>query len=263
MDSTFYLKLFLSFLIGGSWVVLATYLADKLGAKIGGLIAGLPSTLLFGLLFLGWTQSSDVAVEATTIVPLIGGINGLFLVVFVALVHMGLVLSLGTAIVVWGVLAYLTLMLHASFGTGLMVYIFILSIAYLCMEHLLKVQTVKGSEVTYFLSLVVVRGMVSGIVIALTVYLGKVGGPALAGMSAMFPAMFITTIVIAYLTHGALFAASLAKSTLLSAASIVVFAVVARYTYLPFGIILGTLVSTLVAVATGYAIYNVVIAKLK
>jgi hypothetical protein len=254
MDSTFYLKLFLSFLIGGSWVILATYLADKLGAKIGGLIAGLPSTLLFGLLFLGWTQSPSVAVQATTIVPLIGGINGLFLVVFVALAHMGLVVSLGTATIVWGVLSYLALMLHVSFATGLMTYVVTLGIAYLCMEHLLKVQTVKGSRVTYSTSLIVARGILSGLVIALTVYLGKVGGPALGGMSSMFPAMFITTIVIAYLTHGTQFATSLAKSTLLSAASVVMFAVVIRYTYLPFGIILGTLISTMAAATTGYAI---------
>ena len=82
MDTIFLVKIALSFFIGGSWVVLATHLADKLGSKIGGLITGLPSTLLFGLFFLGWTQSSQAAVTATSITPLVGGISSLFLAIW-------------------------------------------------------------------------------------------------------------------------------------------------------------------------------------
>ncbi len=101
MDTIFIIKLILSFLVGGSWVILATYLADKLGPKIGGLITGLPSTLLLGLFFLGWTQSPEAAVTATSITPLIGGIGSLFLAIFVATLSLGLVRALGISIASW------------------------------------------------------------------------------------------------------------------------------------------------------------------
>lgn len=71
MNTLFLIKLALSFLIGGLWIIVATIVADKLGSKIGGLIGGLPSTIMFGLFFIGWTQGPAVAVQATTIAPML------------------------------------------------------------------------------------------------------------------------------------------------------------------------------------------------
>ncbi len=89
MDSFFLFKLTLSFFIGGLWIILATILADKLGSKVGGLISGLPSTALFSLFFISWTQSPAVAVEATTISPIVGGLTCLFLATYASLIHRG------------------------------------------------------------------------------------------------------------------------------------------------------------------------------
>ena len=42
MDDIFFLKLALSFIVGGAWIALTTVLAEKFGTKLGGIFAGLP-----------------------------------------------------------------------------------------------------------------------------------------------------------------------------------------------------------------------------
>ncbi len=261
MDSIFYLKLFLSFLIGGSWVIFATYLADKLGAKVGGLVAGLPSTLLFGLLFIGWTQSPQAAVQATTIVPLIAGINSLFLAVYATTIGWGITTAFGVSMAMWAILAYIILPLSINFSTALIAYLCLLSISRLIIDRILKIKTVQGKKVVYTAMLIAMRGIISGLIVAFAVYIAKVGGPTLGGMLAMFPAMFVSTLFIAYFGHGAEFSASLAKSALLSAVSIVVYAVIVRFTYIPLGIVIGTLAASLFSAVSGYTIYRYVISR--
>ncbi|MCX7965133.1 MAG: hypothetical protein N2596_00710, partial [Syntrophorhabdaceae bacterium] len=73
MDKIFLIKVIISFIIGSIWITGSTYIAERYGTKLGGVVVGLPSTIIFGLLFIGWTQSVEVAVEATDIVPFMGG----------------------------------------------------------------------------------------------------------------------------------------------------------------------------------------------
>jgi hypothetical protein len=57
MDASFWIKLFLGFIVGSIWVTLTTVSAERFGSKVGGLIGGLPSTVVIALLFIGLTQS--------------------------------------------------------------------------------------------------------------------------------------------------------------------------------------------------------------
>lgn len=263
MDTTFFLKLPLSFLIGGSWAIFATYIADKLGAKIGGLIAGLPSTLLFGLLFIGWTQSPSAAAQATTIVPIIGGISAIFLAIFSNQKTDNFGRAITTSLGIWAILAYMAFRLSPNFTESLIAFFILLSSAYLFVEKVIKVETVKGNKVVYSPRLLVFRGLLSGSVISFAVLMGKMGGPILGGLFSMFPAMFTSTLAIAFQSHGAKFARSLAKSALLSSVSIVAFATMVRYTYPQLGLVLGTLLSSLFSIITAWAIYQLLISKSK
>src|SRR3990167_9949779 len=112
MNDPFFLKLFLSFIIGGVWVILVTISADKLGSKIGGLISGLPSTLLFGLFFIGWTQSAQAASEATTIIPLINGISALYLCSFIYFIRrINIFITLSVSLIIWLLLSLIVILL--------------------------------------------------------------------------------------------------------------------------------------------------------
>ena len=61
----FWIKLILSFFIGGTYIAFTIWIAEKFGSKIGGIILGLPSTTLVSLIFIAWTQD----VSALTALP--------------------------------------------------------------------------------------------------------------------------------------------------------------------------------------------------
>lgn len=264
MDASFLVKLALSFLIGGFWIIVVTIVADKLGSKIGGLISGLPSTIMFGLFFIGWTQGPAVAVQATTITPIIAGLSGLFLTCYTFLVKKNFWLSIITSIAVWLILSFTLIRIHFdNFPLALVGYLLLVAANYWVMEKILKIKSIKGKKVKYTKLLILSRGMVGGMVVALAVFLGKVGGPIWGGTFSMFPAMFISTIFITYYTHGPDFSAATIKSAMISASSTVLYSMSVRFTYLNFGLVFGTLVSTLVAFGYGVLLYKYLITKLR
>ncbi len=263
METIFLFKLVISFFIGALWVILATIAADRLGPKIGGLISGLPSTAMFGLFFLAWTQNTSAASQATTIMPIIGGLTCLFLLIYIYLVKKGLWLALIVALGIWSILAYLLVRINFNnYPISIISYVVILVSSLLITEYVLKIKSVKGKKVSYSPSLIILRGLIGGMVVVLVVYLGKVGGPIFGGIFSMFPAMFTSTILVTYFTHGPIFSAATMKSSMLTAISIVVYSIVARYTYVPFGLIQGTFFSILISFASGYVIYKFLITKL-
>lgn len=263
MNSLFFLKLILSFLIAGFWIIIATVVADKLGSKIGGLISGLPSTIMFGLFFIGWTQGSGAAVQATTITPIIAGLSGLFLTCYTFLVKKGFWLSIIISISVWLILSFTLIRIHFdNLPFSLVGYLLLVAANYWVMEKILKIKSTKGKKVKYTKLLILSRGVVGGMAVALAVFLGKVGGPMWGGTFSMFPAIFISTIFITYFTHGPDFSAATMKSAMVSASSTVLYSMLVRFTYLDFGLVFGTLVSILVAFGYGALLYKFVITRL-
>src|SRR3989338_7591097 len=81
----FFVKLILSFIVGGSWLAFTLWISEKFGSKIGGIIIGLPSTTLVSLLFIAWTQDSSAAVAAVVIIPAVTAVSLIFSYAFVAL----------------------------------------------------------------------------------------------------------------------------------------------------------------------------------
>jgi len=47
--NAFVLDLLLSFVVGGTWVVLASMAAQRFGGRVGGFIAGLPATSVLAI----------------------------------------------------------------------------------------------------------------------------------------------------------------------------------------------------------------------
>ena len=263
MDSTFVIKLVLSFLVGGLWAIVVSVLADKFGSKIGGLIAGLPSTLLLGLFFLGWTQNPAAAIAATGVVPIAGIMSNVFLLFYVLLINSGLVISLIVSFLIWGVLAALVIINPVNnFNLSFLAYLFSVAIVYRLMDRWLKIRSVTGSKIHYTPAILIVRGLISGSIVSLAVFLAKIGGPVFGGIFSMFPAMFSSTLIITYYSQGLVFSKAVAKSILVSGISVVVYSIGVRLTYLSFGLITGTLLSMLLSIVTSYFIYRVVLKKL-
>ena len=263
MNGIFILKLALSFLIGGAWVTAATHLADRYGTKIGGVITGLPSTALLSLFFIGWTQSPNISVEATTIIPMIGAVNAFFLVVYISLVQTHFWLALGSSFLVWsGISLSLVFLNFKNFSLSLVIYFGVVMLSFFLVEKGIKVKSERAKRVNSTFMTLMFRGLFSGAIIALAVIMGKIGGPLLGGMFAMFPAMFTGTLLITYFSHGPLFSSAMMKVALISASSVVIYAVLVRYTYIPLGLYSGTMVSILVSFSYAYIIHILLVKRI-
>jgi hypothetical protein len=264
VDRVFLLKLFLSFTLGGFWVVLATVLADKLGPKVGGLVSGLPSTVALGLFFLAWTQSTGAAVQAAAVVPLVAGINSLFLANYVYWVRQNVRLAVLSSLALWFVLAAaLVSARFDDFAVSLIGFGFLFLLSFYLMERVFKIVSVRGKVLRHAPRLILARALGGGLAVSLAVYLGKVGGPLWGGVFSTFPAMFISTMLVTYFAHGPAFSAGVMKNAMLSGTSVVVYAVAVRTAYPLIGLGAGTLVSLLVSLGSGWAIYRGVIRRVR
>lgn len=262
MVDIFVIKLILSFIIGGSYILVSTVAADKLGSKIGGLISGLPSTVLFGLFFIGWTQSPDASVSATTLMPAVIGLACLFLLTYITLIKRNVWLAMSAAFAVWGLAAYGLIAIHLTdFFLSLGVFIILYGFSYLLVTRIFHIPAVKGKTVVYSPRLLLVRGMFSGTVVALSVLFAKVGGPVLGGIIATFPATFSSTLLITYFAHGANFSSAIAKSSLSAWISTLIFVIVARYAIASFGLVWGLLLALGVCYVSAYFLYTYNIKK--
>ncbi|MBL7086069.1 MAG: DUF3147 family protein, partial [Candidatus Cloacimonetes bacterium] len=135
MDHIFLLKLLLSFIIGGIWITFATIIAERFGSKLGGVIAGIPSTIIISLFFIGWTQSPIIASKATTVVPIIMGIDALFVVVYSLLRNRQFYIAITGALIFWAVSSFiLALVGFDSFLISLIGFVVLVVLSYYILE---------------------------------------------------------------------------------------------------------------------------------
>lgn len=254
MTTAFILKLALSFLIGGALVALGISLAEERGPKLGGLIIGFPSTVLFSLFFIGWTQSTQAAVLAAAVIPAVHGVNALYVLVAVSLLRRGLGTALAAGLGVWFILAFgLVALKFDSFPVGLIVYACLLALSYSLLSRSLPDRSESprpgGGPVRTTTALTLGRAGLGGGVVALAVFLAKAGGPLVGGVFAIFPAVFTATLAATSISQGAAFSAAVLRSSLLGGISVVVFAAAVRLTYPPLGLGWGMAASTAAALA--------------
>jgi uncharacterized membrane protein (GlpM family) len=254
MDTSYWVKLLLSFIVGSLWITLTTLSAERFGSKVGGLIGGLPSTVVIALLFIGLTQSPQAAADATTVMPLAQGLNGLFVLTFMHFIPRGLRLGLLAALLLWFVQSSLLYLLDIQrFWVSLLGCLLLLVFCYLNVENKMKIPSQSKLMISYPPSQLIWRALFGGGVIALAVLMGKIGGPLLGGIFGSFPAMFLSTLVITYNSGGSGFSRSTGKSLLVSGLiNVPLYEIMVRILYPTVGLGLGTVLALLFSLFTGY-----------
>ena len=257
MDSAFWFHVALSFAVGSGWVTLSTIAAEKYGSMIGGLISGLPSTVFVSLLFIGITQTPVAASDTTTLMPLIQGINGIFIVIYLLCVRRGLAAGLLNGFLVWLILTgALTATGVRNFGLSVCGWVLLLLGSCLVVGRGMKIPSHGKILVRYTPAQVIFRAVFGGAVIALAVWMGKALGPVYGGIFAAFPATFLSTLTITYRTGGAEFSRAVGKSMVMSGmVNVGLYAIVVRYLYLWMGLATGTAVALVCSCAVGYLTY--------
>ena len=254
MDTSFLFKLLLSFIVGSLWITITTLSAERFGSKVGGLIGGLPSTVVIALLFIGLTQSPQAAANATTIMPLAQGLNGLFIITFMHFIPGGLQFGLLTSLLLWFVQSSLLYFLDIQyFWVSLLGWLLLLVFCYLTVEKKMKIPSRNKLMISYPPSQLIWRAIFGGGVISLAVFMGKIGGPLLGGIFGSFPAMFLSTLVITYNSGGSDFSRSTGKSLLVSGlVNVPLYEIMVRVLYPTVGLGLGTALALLFSLCTGY-----------
>lgn len=263
MDILFWYKLGLSFIIGGAWVALSTVAAERFGSIVGGLLAGFPSTVAVALFFIGATQSEVVASEATTVIPITHGVNGLFLLIFILLINKGLVLSLFAAFFVWFSNAFILSTIGIqNFGLSVLAWLILFLFTFVMTEKIIKINKQGKLKLHFSKRQVALRALFGGSVIAFAVFIGKLSGPTLGGVFSTFPAMFTSTLVVTHMSGGAVFSRAVAKSMLFSGLiNVTLYVIVVRYLYLSIGLYWGTAIALVIALFIGYLTYYIMKTK--
>ncbi len=254
------MNLGLSFVVGSVWVTTVTIIAERFGSKIGGFIGGLPSTIVIALLFIGLTQSAADASQAAVMIPLVMGVNGIFIMIYLATVHHGLLKALAIALFFWFI-ANGTIVLGGIKGLGVSVsgWLILLGVSYYITEHVMVIASKGGIRVPYTLQQMLMRGMVSGFIISMAVLVSRLAVPVIGGIFSTFPVIFMSTLYITYRTGGPEFSRAVAKTLMLSGMiNVGAYAIVAHFAYQYTGLIAGTFISMGVSVLSASFTYRVI-----
>ena len=257
---TFLFKLILTFLVGGTWITAATLLAEKYGTKLGGMIAGLPSTAAIALFFIGWTHTPTFASLSTTLIPIICGMNGFFVIIYLLLSRHNFYFAIFSALLSWLVFSLLLVRIRFNnFFYSILGLIILALLAYYILEKKSRIKS-EGKKITKITRNRVLQlffpAVLGGLIITLAVLLAKIGGALLGSAFAAFPALFLGTIIVTRFAHGQSFSAAVMKVTVISAdINVSIYAVAVRYLYPLLGLIFGTAAAFMISLVTGYLFY--------
>jgi hypothetical protein len=244
MDMTFVLQLVVSIIAGGIAIALQTLFAERVSSLWRGVILTIPSTMALGLLFIGLTKTPADVPGVATVIPVVLGIDYVFVMVIVLLARRGLVISILTAAVVWAFGAYLLLQFPPdSFGLSVIYGLALTVGSYAC------IRTTKHVSLKQFpinAKHIFVRSVMGGLIIGLAVYLSQTLGNIWGGLFSAFPAAFTSTFVIYFYTQGTKAIPVVGKSLFFPGAiGFIVYAWVAAMTFPHVGIWFGTLLAYL------------------
>lgn len=248
MDTLFVTRVIISFLVAGTLVALATWIAERFGSIIGGLIGNLPSNILVSLLFLAIVNDATFVVGAVPAIPVGMTIDSLFLFSFVLCLRYGLLPATIVSLLLWFVLALAAMPLHwDDLLLNIIFYVVITVTAFVVLERGVKIPAVKQSPRYYTKMQMLVRAIFAGTVVSSVVVISKFFNPYIVGIFATFPAVLLTTMIILARNQNHAFAQATGKILILSSSNIIVYGVAVYFTYPVAGITLGTVISFILA----------------
>ena len=263
MTDLFTIKVILSLIVGVSWVLIATHIAETVNKNLGSFIVGLPSTAVISLLFIGLTQGSAEAVEASMVVPFSSGLYCFYFITFLLLTKKhNFLIGLLSSLAVWFGFAWLTYQfVPNSIAISILVWLVldIISIYWVIKnvkidKELIPKQMTSGPAW--------LKALITGTVISAIVIISKIAGPKWGGILATFPALTMSTMLISIKSGGKEFTRLVAKNVLISTTTMVsLFAIACYFLYPIFGIILGSVLAYMVIIVVSWPIYALFINK--
>jgi Protein of unknown function (DUF3147) len=204
MNRLFYIQLITSFIVGGVFIAFLTFIAEKVDARVSGIILALPSTAALGFFFLGWSLSPEVVANIipSSFIPL--GLSVIFVAVYIYLADFiaGAINSKTLQIIFC---TFISLLFWFAFAVPVILYkinnLIVGIIGYgilITITHWLLHQKNFNKPVSkkYSYKQKLGRSVFAGFMIALVVFLGKTLGPIWGSVFAVFPAAFLSSLMI-------------------------------------------------------------------
>jgi len=239
-----------------------TWSIEYFGGKRGGLLGSLPSTIVPAAIGLAAASPSITEFQdALRITPAGMLINALFLLSWRELPpylppwRSGARLFMCTAasLLLWLVMASFSVWLFPaakSFGissASLSLFLFISSVVLGVVACIKNPPAPKVKARTGIMA-IASRGLLAGVAIGVSIWLASHSGPFVAGIAAVFPAMFLTAMVTLWVAHGEHVGAGAVGPMMLGGTSVSAFALIATWSIPTLGVHWGSALAWCLAV---------------
>ena len=233
--------------------------------RFGGVVGGFGHCANHDSACSGWNGSGtgeQELMDSLSVVPAGMLINAIFLSVWIylprATASLGsersLAVTTATALLAWAMFGMVTILCIgelSEYGTGPRT-IGMIGIALTAVFGIVlgwkPYESRKGSrEVSK--SILLARGLMAATAIGASVWVAGLSYPLLAGLASVFPAIFLTSMVSLWISQGPSVPRGAAAPMLLGGGSVGVYSLVAMYSLEAHGIILGSIMSWVTAVA--------------
>lgn len=251
-------------LFAAAIAITITVVIEKLGGKKGGLLGSLPSTIVPATMGI-YASAPDIEAfqEAMYITPAGMLVNGLFLYLWIVVpprvpalgTHARLGICVTINLIAWMIMAVLLVQLVSVlqiWGITLLT----ISIILMLMLGIFGILACsrnppapKGKRKVSVIALLF-RGLLAGAAIGIAVLLSEHGGAMLAGIAAVFPAIFLTTMCALWISQGETVGAGAAGPMMLGGTSVSLFSIIAAWAVPTLGVALGCTLSWCLAVSS-------------
>jgi hypothetical protein len=247
----------LSALFAGVVAIFVTLSIERLGGRTGGIVGTLPSTIVpaaYGLFEA--SESADDFAMALSATPVAMILNALFLLAWREVPdrlpthdrRVRFVATLSISLGAWSVFAVVfTVGLRQLFASGATpLFIAVVATCVIFVLGLLATRKTLHAPVgTNRIAPVVIlaRGGMAAVAIGSAVLFAQHGAPIVAGVAAVFPAIFLTTMVALWLSQGEAVPRGAVGPMMLGSTSVAAYAVFALVLFPRLGPLVGTLVS--------------------
>lgn len=251
MDSNFITQLISSFAFGGILVAMQATIAERANKKLAGLVLTFPSTAIVSFFFIWQVLSVQDFQCALAPVPATMGISLLFIYVYIKSFQtvqklnlqksMQILLAILISISFWALCAIAIL---KSQLTNIWFSLCISTLLILATKFLLSRETLCTQplpDIRYNWLQKLLRIVFSGGVISTTVFLAKTMGPIWGGIFSMFPAAYISSLLMYSPNYNHRFMYRAYYSAPKGILGLLIFTFVALWTFPLFGNIVGTL----------------------
>ena len=246
----------------GLVAIVVTVLIERFGGVVGGALGTVPTTIVPAVAGMAAAQGEQELMDSLSVVPAGMLINAIFLSVWIylprATASLGsersLAVTTATALLAWAMFGMVTILCIgelSEYGTGPRT-IGMIGIALTAVFGIVlgwkPYESPKGSrEVSK--PILLARGLMAATAIGASVWVAGLGYPLLADLASVFPAIFLTSMVSLWISQGPSVPRGAAAPMLLGGGSVGVYSLVAMYSLEAHGIILGSIMSWVTAVA--------------